>query len=114
MDWAVKRCRPPRSRSRRRPSGARLALRSCSPSFKTLPLSGLRFLGTPGVRSLLTAGVFAVGDAFADVCAQGRFVCVLGFGCVLGEAGVGETFAVRTAARRPGELVLLDYRAHPV
>ena len=51
--------------------------------------------------------MLAVGDALADAYAQGRFVCVLG------DAGVGKTFAVHTAARRFGELVPLDYRAHP-
>ncbi|MCT2588367.1 ATP-binding protein [Streptomyces sp. N2-109] len=38
---------------------------------------------------------------------RGRFVCVLG------EAGVGKTFAVHTAARRLGELLPLDFRALP-
>ncbi|AVH93683.1 ATP-binding protein (plasmid) [Streptomyces sp. WAC00288] len=62
---------------------------------------GLHFLDTPGVRTLLTPGMLAVGDALADAYAQGRFVCVLG------DAGVGKTFAVHTAARRLGELLLL-------
>ncbi|MFE6050421.1 AAA family ATPase [Kitasatospora sp. NPDC056446] len=68
---------------------------------------GLHFLATPGVRTLLTPGMSAVGDALADAYAQGRFVCVLG------DAGVGKTFAVHTAARRLGELLPLDFRAQP-
>ena len=68
---------------------------------------GLHFLDTPGVRTLLTPGMLAVGDALADAYAQGRFVCVLG------DAGVGKTFAVHTAARRLGELLPLDFRAQP-
>ncbi|RZE85450.1 ATP-binding protein [Streptomyces albidoflavus] len=71
--------------------------------------SGLHFLDTPGMRTVLTPGMLAVGDALADAYSQGRFVCVLG------EAGVGKTFAVHTAARRLGELVLLPlrFRAQP-
>ncbi|MFF3396197.1 AAA family ATPase [Streptomyces sp. NPDC002669] len=71
--------------------------------------SGLHFLDTPGVRTLLTPGMLAVGDALADAYSQGRFVCVLG------DAGVGKTFAVHTAARRLGELLLLPlhFRAQP-
>ncbi|KPI31945.1 AAA ATPase [Actinobacteria bacterium OV450] len=68
---------------------------------------GLHFLDTPGVRTLLTPGMLAVGDALAEAYAQGRFACVLG------DAGVGKTFAVHTAARRLGELLPLDFRAHP-
>ncbi|MEV5880905.1 ATP-binding protein [Streptomyces sp. NPDC052101] len=56
---------------------------------------------------MLTPGMLAVGDALADAYAQGRFVCVLG------DAGVGKTFAVHTAARRLGELLPLDLRAQP-
>ncbi|MFF8868420.1 AAA family ATPase [Streptomyces sp. NPDC015139] len=51
--------------------------------------------------------MLAVGDALADAYAQGRFVCVLG------DAGVGKTFAVHTAGRRLGELLPLDLRAQP-
>jgi AAA domain len=69
--------------------------------------SGLHFLAVPGVRTLLTPGMLAVGEALADACAQRRFLCVLG------DAGVGKTFAVRTAARRLGTAVLLDLRAQP-
>ncbi|KKZ69963.1 hypothetical protein XF35_41110 [Streptomyces platensis subsp. clarensis] len=69
--------------------------------------TGLHFLGTPGLRTLLTPGLLAVGDALADAYAKGRFVCVLG------QAGVGKTFAVHTAARRLGELLPLDLRAQP-
>ncbi|MFJ4478770.1 AAA family ATPase [Streptomyces xanthochromogenes] len=68
---------------------------------------GLHYLQTPGLRTLLTPGMLAVGDALADAYAQGRFVCVLG------DAGVGKTFAVHTAARRFGELLPLDFRAQP-
>ncbi|MFH8442311.1 AAA family ATPase [Streptomyces sp. NPDC018026] len=68
---------------------------------------GLHFLNTPGVRTLLTPGMLAVGEALVDAYAQGRFVCVLG------GAGVGKTFAVHTAARRLGELVPLELRAQP-
>ncbi|MEU7061495.1 ATP-binding protein [Streptomyces sp. NPDC046197] len=59
------------------------------------------------MRTLLTPGMLAVGDALADAYAQGRFVCVLG------DCGVGKTFAVHTAARRLGEPVPLDVRAQP-
>ncbi|MER6105154.1 ATP-binding protein [Streptomyces sp. NPDC001832] len=68
---------------------------------------GLHYLQTPGLRTLLTPSMLAVGDALADAYAQGRFVCVLG------AAGVGKTFAVHTAARRVGELLPLDFRAQP-
>ncbi|MFF3343559.1 AAA family ATPase [Streptomyces flavidovirens] len=68
---------------------------------------GLHYLQTPGLRTLLTPGMLAVGDTLADAYAQGRFVCVLG------DAGVGKTFAVHTAARRFGELLPLDFRAQP-
>ena len=68
---------------------------------------GLHFLAVPGVRTLLTPGMLAVGEALADACAQRRFVCVLG------DAGIGKTFAVRTAAHRLGAAVLLDLRAQP-
>jgi hypothetical protein len=68
---------------------------------------GLHFLDAPGVRTVLTPGLLAVGEALADAYAQGRFVCVLG------GAGVGKTFAVHTAARRLGELLPLDLRAQP-
>ncbi|MEV6058210.1 ATP-binding protein [Streptomyces sp. NPDC052107] len=68
---------------------------------------GLHFLAVPGVRTLLTPGMLAVGEALADACAQRRFLCVLG------DAGVGKTFAVRTAAHRLGAAVLLDLRAQP-
>ncbi|MFF7638558.1 AAA family ATPase [Kitasatospora sp. NPDC008050] len=67
----------------------------------------LHFLATPGLRTLLTPGVLAVADALADAYAQGRFVCVVG------DAGVGKTFAVHTTARRLGELLPLDFRAQP-
>ncbi|MFG3117471.1 AAA family ATPase [Streptomyces sp. NPDC048197] len=68
---------------------------------------GLHFLDAPCVRTLLTPGMLAVGESLADAYAQGRFVCVLG------DAGVGKTFAVHTAARRLGELLPLDFRAQP-
>ncbi|MBF6047984.1 AAA family ATPase [Streptomyces sp. NRRL B-1677] len=69
----------------------------------------LHYHQTTGLRTLLTPGMLAVGDALADAYAQGRFVCVLG------DAGVGKTFAVHTAARRLGELLLLPLylRAQP-
>ncbi|WP_053695319.1 ATP-binding protein [Streptomyces sp. NRRL F-5755] len=69
----------------------------------------LHYHQTAGLRTLLTPGMLAVGDALADAYAQGRFVCVLG------DAGVGKTFAVHTAARRLGELLLLPLylRAQP-
>ncbi|MYT16935.1 AAA domain-containing protein [Streptomyces sp. SceaMP-e96] len=67
----------------------------------------LHYLQTPGLRTLLTPGMLAAGDALADAYAKGRFVGVLG------AAGVGKTFAVHTAARRLGELLPLDFRAQP-
>lgn len=69
--------------------------------------SGLHFLHVDQMRTLLTPGMLAVGASLADAVAQRRFLCVLG------DAGVGKTFAVRTAARRYGAAVLLDLRAHP-
>ncbi|MEV8457746.1 ATP-binding protein [Streptomyces sp. NPDC052095] len=66
--------------------------------------SSLHFLAVPGVRTLLTPGMLAVGEALADACGQRRFLCVLG------DAGVGKTFAVRTVARCLGAAVLLDLR----
>ena len=68
---------------------------------------GLHFLAVPGVRTLLTPGMLAVGDALPKAYAQRRFLCVLG------DAGVGKTFAVHAAGRRLGELLPLDYRAQP-
>jgi hypothetical protein len=67
----------------------------------------LHFLATPGLRTLLTPGMLAVAGALADGYAQGRFVCVLG------DAGVGKTFAVHAAARRLGELLPLNVGAQP-
>ncbi len=68
---------------------------------------GLHFLAVPGVRALLTPGMLAVGDALADACVQRRFLCVLG------DAGVGKTFAVRSVAHRLGGHLPLDFRAQP-
>lgn len=68
---------------------------------------GLHFLAVPGLRTLLTPGMLAVGDALPKACAQRRFLCVLG------DAGVGKTFAVHVVGRRLGELLPLDFRAQP-
>ncbi|WNM32719.1 ATP-binding protein [Streptomyces sp. Li-HN-5-11] len=68
---------------------------------------GLHFLAVPGVRTLLTPGMLAVGDVLPKAYAQRRFLCVLG------DAGVGKTFAVHAVGRRLGELLPLDFRAQP-
>ncbi|MEU9398040.1 AAA family ATPase [Streptomyces sp. NPDC048324] len=68
---------------------------------------GLYFLAVPGLRTLLTPGMLAVGDALQGACAQRRFLCVLG------DAGVGKTFAVHVVGRSLGELLPLDFRAQP-
>ncbi|MCX4474859.1 ATP-binding protein [Streptomyces cellulosae] len=71
---------------------------------------GLHFLRVEGMRTLLTPAMLAVGGALADAAAERRFLCVLG------DAGVGKTFAVHAAARRlgdGGQLVPLEFRAQP-
>ncbi|GAB7036114.1 AAA family ATPase [Streptomyces platensis] len=87
-------------------SGAAAAAKPFAVADIAAPV-GLHFLATPGVRTLLTPGVLAVQGALADAYAQRRFLCVLG------DAGVGKTFAVRTVACRIGAAVLLDLRAQP-
>ncbi|WP_343245068.1 ATP-binding protein [Streptomyces sp. SID14478] len=52
----------------------------------------LHFLGLTGARTVDTPGLRAVDDALADAHQQRRFLCVLG------DAGVGKTFAVHHAA----------------
>ncbi|MGW0827192.1 AAA family ATPase [Streptomyces sp. NPDC002845] len=72
---------------------------------------GLHFLRVEGMRTLLTPAMLAVGGALADAAAKRRFLCVLG------DAGIGKTFAVHAASRRLGEggqLVPLWFRAQPV
>jgi type II secretory pathway predicted ATPase ExeA len=72
--------------------------------------SGLHFLPVAGMRTLLTPAMLAVGDALADAVAKRRFLCVLG------DVGIGKTFAVQAAARRLGELgslLSLEFRAQP-
>lgn len=68
---------------------------------------GLHFLPVPGIRTLTTPATTATQDALTTARAQRRFLCVLG------DAGVGKTFAVHTAARRSGPTALLDPRANP-
>ncbi|MFB6815409.1 AAA family ATPase [Streptomyces sp. NPDC056347] len=82
--------------------------------FAVLPddaaLSGLHFLQVEGVRALLTPAMLAVGGALADAVAERQFLCVLG------DPGVGKTFAVHVAARwlgDPGQLLPLQVRAQP-
>ncbi|OKI04036.1 hypothetical protein A6A06_38720 [Streptomyces sp. CB02923] len=73
-------------------------------------LSGLHFLRVEGMRTLLTPAMLAVGLALAAAAAERRFLCVLG------DAGVGKTFAVHAATRRLGELgslLSLEFRAQP-
>ncbi|MEU5798725.1 ATP-binding protein [Streptomyces sp. NPDC047813] len=72
--------------------------------------SGLHFLRVEGMRTLLTPAMLAVGDALADAVARRQFLCVLG------DVGIGKTFAVQAAARRLGELgqlLSLEFRAQP-
>lgn len=80
--------------------------------FAVLPddavLSNLHFLRIEGTRTLLTPGMLAVGGALADAVAKRRFLCVLG------DAGIGKTFAVHAAGRRLGDVLPLHVRAQPV
>ncbi|WP_043262612.1 ATP-binding protein [Streptomyces sp. CT34] len=71
--------------------------------------SGLHFLSVEGIRTLLTPAMLAVGGALAGAVARRRFLCVLG------DTGIGKTFAVHAAGRRlgGGGLVPLELRAQP-
>ncbi|MFD9795494.1 AAA family ATPase [Streptomyces sp. NPDC059070] len=82
---------------------------------RPFPLAGqpappeLHFLSLPGARTVLTPGLEAVDHALAEACQQRRFLCVLG------DAGVGKTFAVHHAARTrfPQAYVPLRLGARP-
>ncbi|MEU3219817.1 ATP-binding protein [Streptomyces sp. NPDC006971] len=69
----------------------------------------LHFLNLAGARTILTPGLAAVDHALADAHQQQRFLCVLG------DAGVGKTFAVHHAAhtRFPQAHVPLHLGARP-
>ncbi|MEU5090651.1 ATP-binding protein [Streptomyces sp. NPDC021356] len=69
--------------------------------------SGLHFLRLEQMRTLLTPGMLAVGAALADAASERRFVCVLG------DVGIGKTFAVHVVGRRLGDLLPLELRAQP-
>ncbi|MEU3976769.1 ATP-binding protein [Streptomyces bacillaris] len=69
--------------------------------------SGLHFLQVEQMRTLLTPGMLAVGAALADAASERRFLCVLG------DVGIGKTFAVHAAGRRLGDLLPLELRAQP-
>ncbi|WP_246040813.1 ATP-binding protein [Streptomyces cadmiisoli] len=69
----------------------------------------LHFLGLAGARTVATPSLAAVEDALADAHGQRRFLCVLG------DAGVGKTFAVHHCAhtRFPTTRLLLRLGARP-
>ncbi len=69
----------------------------------------LHFLSPAGARTVVTPGLTAVRHALADAHQQQRFLCVLG------DAGVGKTFAVHTTALTcfPDAHLLLRLGARP-
>ncbi|MEW2086889.1 ATP-binding protein [Streptomyces sp. NPDC005283] len=69
----------------------------------------LHFLSLAGARTVVTPALTAVQHALADAHQQQRFLCVLG------DAGVGKTFAVHTTAltRFPDAHLLLRLGARP-
>ncbi|MGI5192079.1 AAA family ATPase [Streptomyces sp. CA-288835] len=69
----------------------------------------LHFLSLAGARTVATPGLTAVQRALADAHRQQRFLCVLG------DAGVGKTFAVHATAltRFPEAHLLLRLGARP-
>lgn len=69
----------------------------------------LHFLSLTGARTVMTPDLQAVQHALADAYQQQRFLCVLG------DAGVGKTFAVHTTAliRFPDTHLLLRLGARP-
>ncbi|MGY3056267.1 hypothetical protein ACVWZD_008754 [Streptomyces sp. TE3672] len=69
----------------------------------------LHFLSLAGARTVVTPGLTEVENALADAHQQRRFLCVLG------DAGVGKTFAVHQAAhtRFPQAQVPLRLGARP-
>ncbi|WP_406554111.1 AAA family ATPase [Streptomyces sp. YS-3] len=72
-------------------------------------LEDLHFLGLAGARTVMTPGLVALGRALADAHRQRRFLCVLG------DAGVGKTFAVHHTGhtRFPRAYVPLRLGARP-
>ncbi|MFC5919149.1 hypothetical protein ACFP1B_37790, partial [Streptomyces pulveraceus] len=82
---------------------------------RPVPLAGqatprrLHFLSLAGARTVLTPGLTDVDSALADAHRQRRFLCVLG------DAGLGKTFAVHHTAhtRFPRAHVPLRLGARP-
>lgn len=83
-------------------------MQAVSPAAATVPRH-LHFLGLAGARTVATPSLTAVEDALVDAYRQRRFLCVLG------DAGVGKTFAVRHSAhtRFPTTRLLLQLGARP-